>query len=87
MTEPSTTIATEGGAATDDLDTINGGTDNVLVTLFAADAAKDVVVKHGTGNIRLHGAVDFTLNNGWDNITLRYYGGFWIEVSRADIGS
>lgn len=80
-------VATEGGAATDDLDTINGGTDNVLVTLFAADAAKDVVVKHGTGNIRLHGAVDFTLNNGWDNITLRYYGGFWIEVSRADIGS
>ena len=80
-------IATEGGSATDDLVTINGGTDEARVTLSAADGTKDVVIKNGTGNIRLSGGVDYTLNSAWDTLTLMYYGGFWIEVGRGDNGS
>jgi hypothetical protein len=57
------TVDTEGDASTDDLETINGLSDGDMVLIVAEDAARTVVVKHGVGNIRLNGGVDFDLDN------------------------
>ncbi len=75
-------VDTEGAAATDDLDTLNGGHEGRRVTLFAANNARDVVVKDGTGNLRLAG--DFTLTHADDSIELIYVGTSWREISRSD---
>ena len=76
-------IDTEGGAGTDDLDTINGGILGQQITIGQTASTKDIVVKDNTGNLRLAG--DFTMNNLQDNITLYYNGGDWVEIARADI--
>jgi hypothetical protein len=75
-------IDTEADAATDDLNTINGGFDGHIVTFRAASSSRDVVFKDGTGNLRLAG--DFTLTNSDDTITLRYMAGTWFELCRSD---
>ena len=63
-------IATESGAASDDLDTINGGTDGMLVYLRAASAINTVVIKNGTGNIQC--GADIQLDNSYDQVALKY---------------
>lgn len=78
-------VDTEASAATDNLATINGGADGQIITVNQNANARDVTVKHGTGNIRLSGAADlvFTLVN--QNVTLMYVAGIsqWCEVSRG----
>ena len=76
-------VDTEGGAATDDLDTINNGVAGQVITLQQVASARDIVVKDTTGNIRSAG--DFTMNNVQDSITLKYNGSAWVEIGRADI--
>tara|TARA_R110002153_G_C13278219_1_gene493868 strand:+ start:16 stop:1689 length:1674 start_codon:yes stop_codon:yes gene_type:complete len=75
------TISTEAGAATDDLDTINGGTDGDLLILNSGSSSQDSTLKDGTGNLRLAG--DFTLDNASDTIVLLYHASVWKEISRA----
>lgn len=76
-------VANEGGAATDDLETINGGTfDGQMLILAAASSVQDVVLKDGTGNLRL--VSDFTLTHAQDRIQLMWDGAAWCEISRAD---
>lgn len=76
-------IDTEAAAATDDLDTINGGSyDGQLLVLRAANSGRDVVLKDATGNLRLTG--DFTMTHAQDRIVLIYDGSAWCELSRAD---
>lgn len=78
------TVDTEGDAATDDLDTINGGVAGVKVLLRAAHTDRTVVVKHGTGNIRLAGGVDFSLDSTYKLIELFTSDGTtWLECYRA----
>lgn len=79
------TVSTEAAAATDDLDTVSGGVDGGILTLRATLSTTDVVVKDGTGNMKLAG--DFTMNNLEDTITLRYMSGTWYELSRSDNGA
>jgi hypothetical protein len=81
------TLFTEAGAASDDLDTVTfaGAAIGDMITLTAADSAKTVVCKNGTGNLQLAG--DFSLTNREDTITLIWRGasvGGWFEVSRSD---
>lgn len=76
-------IDTEADAATDDLDTINGGTEGDILVLRAENSARDVVVKDGTGNLQLAGG-DFTLDHAHDTITLIYDGSNWIEMCRSN---
>lgn len=64
------TVDTEGDAATDDLDTINGGTTVNLIILRAENDARTVVVKHNTGNIWLQGKADINLDDLEDGIML-----------------
>lgn len=75
-------IDTEAAAASDDLDTINGGYDGRRLVLFAANNARDIVLKDGTGNLHLAG--DFTLTHADDTIELLSRGGQWYELGRSD---
>jgi hypothetical protein len=56
------TIDTQSDAATDDLDTISGGTDGMIVVFRLANAARAVVFKHATGNIYCYGDANITLS-------------------------
>lgn len=75
-------VDTESSAATDDLDTINGGTEGDRLILMSVSSARDVVVKDGGGNIRLEG--DFTLDTSQDTIELFFSGTNWHELSRSN---
>ncbi len=84
-----TIVDTEASAATDDLDTITiGGGASIAgatIILRAANTARTVVCKDGTGNLKLAG--DFSLDNTEDTIMLIYDGTNWLEVSRSDNGA
>ncbi|WP_172751207.1 hypothetical protein [Ensifer sp. LCM 4579] len=77
-------IDTEGGAATDDLDTITDTDarrgDVIILSTFSS--ARDVVVKNGTGNI-VCGA-DRTLSHANDRIGLQFNGTSWVMLYFAD---
>lgn len=74
-------IATEASAATDDLDTINGGVDGQILILKSVSATRDVNITE-VGNIRL--SAPFILSHTQDRITLQYDGTGWNELSRSD---
>lgn len=76
-------IDTEAAAATDDLDTINGGVLGQVITLQQNSSAREPTIKDTTGNLRLAG--DFIMTALQDSITLKYNGTSWIEIARADI--
>ena len=77
-------LETEGGAATDDLDTIDvTGTAGTIIVLRTNSSLHDVTVKDGTGNLTLAG--DMALSNRLDAIVLMEYGaGGWMELARSD---
>jgi hypothetical protein len=74
-------IDTEGAAATDDLDTINGGTEGDVIWLAPANDARTVVLKHGTGNLQINGNADFSLDSQNDAAVARYNGSKWIVTT------
>jgi len=77
-------VDTEASAATDDLDTINGGTAGMLLVLRQLVSTRDVTVKHATGNIRLSGGADFVMQTRRDTITLIFdTTDGWLELSRS----
>ena len=78
-------IDTESDAATDDLDTINGGSDGDIFIGYANNTTRSVVFKDGTGNLQLEG--DFTCNNAADRILLMSDGTTWFEISRSNNAS
>lgn len=65
-------VDTEGSAATDDLDTINGGNQGQLILIGNTSAARSVVLKHNTGNIYNPGGIDITLSAVTDRASLNY---------------
>jgi len=82
-------IDTESSAATDDLDTINGGEAGAIIILRTTSSSRDVVVRHlggGTGNIRLDGAANFTLLNTSSRLMLMYDDSLavWVEIGRGN---
>jgi hypothetical protein len=80
-------VDTEAAAASDDLDTINGGRDGMYLELRAANSARTIVIKNGTGNIAC--GADFSLDNTADKWCARYDESLtkWCELSRADNGA
>jgi hypothetical protein len=82
------TVDTEADAATDNLATINGGRANQLLVLSAADSARTVVAKDGTGNLKLSGG-DFSMDNVEDRLLLisDAAGTTWYELGRNDSGA
>ena len=76
-------IDTEGAAASDDLDTINGGTAGDLLYLKAADGTHTVVLKHGTGNIVTPDGNDYSLDDANKMVALVFDGANWHLVGSA----
>src|SRR3990172_441637 len=75
-------LATQGGAAVDDLHTINGGAEGDLLILGSADASNDPTARDGTGNLRLAG--NFTFTKPLGKLTLvKHSSGNWHELSRS----
>lgn len=80
-------VDTESAGATDDLDTItyDGATGDEII-LQASSSSRTVVVKDGTGNMRLAG--DCSLDNNEDTIKLVFStGSVWREIARSDNGA
>lgn len=74
-------VETEGGAASDDLDTINGGTAGTLLILRIVDSSHDVIAKDGTG-LKLAG--DCTLGTTNDRLFLQCVSAsVWAEIARS----
>ena len=75
-------IDTAGGAGTDDLDTINGGDIGSILVIRAEHSDRTVVVKAGTGNLRLNS--DFSMDNTRDVMVLMRISAIsWVEISRS----
>jgi hypothetical protein len=79
-------IDTEAAAASDDLDTINGGIDGQVIILYTTSSSRDVTIKHNTGNIHCNGVADKTLGNRSDKWMGEYDSvtGFWEQLSYSD---
>ncbi len=76
------TIDTEGAAASDDLATINGGTNGDLLIVHQTDSSRDITFKDGTGNLLLAG--DYTPGSDQGYLTLlKIDGTYWKELSRG----
>jgi len=76
-------IDTEGGAATDDLATINGGNDGDILILRSTDNARNITIKHLGGNIRTDTQEDVTLDLSSDIVTFQFRGSSWDMQSRS----
>lgn len=76
-------IDTESSAASDDLDTINGGSNGMRLILGNVADARNVVLKHNTGNIFNPIEKDITIDLTTDKINLVYSSTLskWIVVS------
>jgi len=81
-------LDTESAAASDDLDTINGGALHTIVILTTTNNTRDVTVKDVTGNIQSAG--DFALNTIADTIVLMKHSTTatfkWLELARSNNG-
>lgn len=84
ITSEHVVVDTEAAAATDDLVTINGGKDGMIIYLRSDGASRDVVIKNGTGNIRC--GADRTLTDPRDMWMARYQANIstWLQVSFSD---
>lgn len=68
-------IDTEGAASSDDLETINGGSDGDILILKMEDSSRNIVVKNGSGNIlNSRSPDDIILGRTRDSILLIYNG-------------
>ncbi|WKB53029.1 hypothetical protein [Eleftheria terrae] len=72
------TVDTEASAATDDLDTINGGVPGQLIAVKTFTSTRDVVLKDGTGNMQL--GADITIGDNTDSVTLVWTGTYWLRA-------
>lgn len=85
VTQACHTVDTQDDDPTDDLDTISGGTNGMLLFIRPENDARTVVVKHGTGNIWISGGADVTLDDVRDLIALVYDGTKWSDVGGAGV--
>lgn len=74
-------VDTEGAAASDDLETISGGTAGDIIFIKAANTARTVVLKHGTGNIYANSGSDLSLDSIEKMALLIFNGTNWILFS------
>ena len=77
-------VDTEGGAGTDNLDSINpvNFADGDIIILFGTNASRVVTVTN-SGNIVTQGAVSFSTGNYANAITLGKSGSSWYEINKS----
>jgi hypothetical protein len=86
VTSSYVTVDTFGGAATDNLDDINGGSIGDILILRQANNARDVTVRDVAvaGNVHLDGGVAFAFVNIRARLMLiKDTGTSWTEISRS----
>lgn len=85
ITGSSHTIDTQGNASTDDLTTINGGSNGEIITIRPISASRTVVLKHNTGNILTANSADFSLDDTSKMAILQYDQGLskWIVLNAS----
>lgn len=78
-------VDTQGGAGTDDLDTIltAGYNDYDEIIIRGANPAHVVTVKNGTGNIFLANNLDWSSGNNQNVLALKMIGNAWYEEFRS----
>lgn len=83
ITGPAHTVDTQSDASTDDLDTINGGSDGEIVVLSPENASRTVILKNGTGNITTPDGSDIELTGTQSAVILQYIAALsaWIVLS------
>lgn len=86
-TQGSHTVDTEGDAASDDLDTMTGGTAEEIVLLRPASAARTVVIKHAIGANRFAcpGETDVSLAEATDWALVAYNGTQWVVLAASTL--
>ncbi len=84
VTTSAHTVDTEADAASDDLDSISGGTTGQILVLRAANGGRTVNLIDGLP-LRLSG--DCALDNAEDTITLICQGSTWYEIARSNNGA
>jgi len=70
----------DGASASNDLNTINGGSNGDVVVFKIAADARNVVFKHGTGNMDLID-LDITLDTTDQRVKLQYDGSNFVEFA------
>jgi len=77
------TVNTYGGAATDNLDDIEGGVAGQILILTAADTTNTVVVRddEGSGISNIMIGANFSLDDDDDSLLLFHNGNKWVGVS------
>lgn len=80
------TVDTEADAASDDLDTINGGEQGEIIYLQAAHTGRTVVLKHNTGNIQTPSGDDYSLDSTELIVQLMYDGSNWMLIGAGGAG-
>ena len=85
VNQSSHSVDTEADAASDDLATINGMRSGSLLVVYASSSSRTVVLKDGTGNLKLSG--DCTLDNTEDIATLIKIGSNWQLVACTSNGA
>lgn len=76
-------VDTQSDDATDDLVTITAATEGDLLIIRPENPDRTVVVKHGTGNIYLNGAADFSMDHSFDTLSLIFRDFYWLEIGRS----
>jgi hypothetical protein len=68
------TVDTESDASSDDLETISGGVDGDILRIRAANTARTIVIKDGTGNIEIPSGNDVSLEDDETIAVFKYDG-------------
>lgn len=79
VTQTAHKVDTEADAASDDLDTINGGYEGAIIILEPANDARTVVITQA-GNIKTASGASVSLDNYGDSFMARYDGTNWIQL-------
>lgn len=81
-------IDTESDAASDDLDTINGGREGALLIVRATHTDRTVTIKHNTGNILTQDGNDIALDDTNKLVVLQYHSALskWLVMSAPSNG-
>tara|TARA_R100000742_G_C4272178_1_gene91288 strand:+ start:1092 stop:1646 length:555 start_codon:yes stop_codon:yes gene_type:complete len=69
-----------GSASTDDLESINGGTNGQILILQAKHGSRTIVIKNAVDNIHVKGGSDFSLDSSNDVAVCIKLGGDWYVI-------
>lgn len=76
-------VDTEGGASSDNLHTINGGTIGDIIFISPVNSSRVVTLQHTVGNIALHPSESVSFYDTQDYIALRCDGSKWVNFGRS----